>query len=299
MSHRLRLIVCMLAAAALASAARATVLPPAISEPEFDNQVISPYDVHMVAGPFVGSPGETHVCSDWEIRDTASNELVWSASCVQGTLAVHIHLGDGQFGGSLAGQHELRPSTAYTLRVRFLGDAPPPDSDWSDWATRPFLTASPSAILPLVLSDVAALPVPRWKDGSGQDVLLPGAFPTTLRLEVPGGGTLLQLTPPAASESGNHVTNPAAIAAHGPVHVYVAAGGRALALPASTLFFTDGSGEDREIALPAISLPALATSGFWVDVAGDAFAAPAVVPAGAVPDFSTPASAAAIPWAGR
>jgi glucose/arabinose dehydrogenase len=298
MTSRFRLIVCVLVACAVSSsAARATVAVPAITEPEFANQVISPYDVHMVAGPFVGSPGENHVCSDWELRVTATDELVWSASCVQGTLAVHIHLGDGQFTGSLTGDHELRPSTGYTLRVRFLGDAPPPNTDWSDWATRPFLTASASVILPLILSDIAALPAPRWLDGSGQPVLLPaGDASAVLRLEAPGGGTLLQLTPGA---SGNQALNPPPIAAHGPVHVYVAAGGSSLDLPASHLLFTDGSGQDRDIALPPIALAAGGAAGFWVDVAGDAFAAAAVPPAGAAPDFTTQVAGATIPWAVR
>jgi hypothetical protein len=138
MRNGLRLIVCLLVACALSSsAARATVAVPAITEPEFANQVISPYDVHMVAGPFVGSPGENHVCSDWELRVTTTDELVWSASCVQGTLAVHIHLGDGQFTGSLTGAHELRPSSGYTLRVRFLGDAAPTRTERLGHATLP------------------------------------------------------------------------------------------------------------------------------------------------------------------
>jgi len=207
MTNRFRWIVSALVACLLsAAAARAKVAVPAITEPEFDGQMISPYDVHMVAGPFVGSPGESHVCSDWELRNTNTNELVWSASCVQGTLAVHIHLGDGQFAGSLSGKHELAPGTGYTLRVRFLGDAPPPDTDWSGWATRPFMTASASAIQPLILSDVAALPTPRWLDGSGQPV--PLALGGLLRLEAEGGGTLLQLTPGGGASGTRSSTLP-------------------------------------------------------------------------------------------
>jgi glucose/arabinose dehydrogenase len=289
--------VCALVAwAGSAAFARATVQVPSITEPEFDNQVINPYDVHMVAGPFSGSPGESHACSDWEIRGRSSDELVWSAPCVQGALAVHIHLGDGQFLGTLAGRHELTANTPYTLRVRFLGDAAPPQTDWSDWATRPFSTAPASAIQPLLLSDVAALPVPRWVDDAGQDVVLEGT--AVLRLEVPGAGTLLALKPGGAS--GLQVSNPPPLAAHGAVHVFVGAGSRALTIPgASHLFFTDGSGEDREIVLPPIDLPALAAAGFWIDAAGDAFAAPDSPGEGAVPDFTTQVSAATIPWAIR
>lgn len=288
-------VVCSIAASRIA---RATVQVPVITEPEFDGQVISPYDVHMVAGPFSGSPGESHVCSDWEIRGRYSDELVWSAPCAKGALAVHIHLGDGEFLGTLAGRHELTANTPYTLRVRFQGDAPPPETDWSDWATRPFSTAPPSAIEPLLLSDVAALPLPRWVDGAGQDVVLEGAFPTVVRLEVPGIGTLLALTP--GGDSGHQVSNPTSLATHGPVHVFVGAGSRALTIPyTSHVFFTDGSGEDHEIALPPIDLPALAAAGFWVDVAGDAFDAADSPAEGAAPDFSTQVSATTIPWAVR
>ena len=37
----------------------ASVSIPVITEPASDGQVINPYDVHMVAGPFAGSPGES------------------------------------------------------------------------------------------------------------------------------------------------------------------------------------------------------------------------------------------------
>jgi hypothetical protein len=110
----------------------ATVSTPVITEPAADGQVINPYDVHMVAGPFQGSPGESHVCSDWEIRTPFSDQLVWTASCVSGSALVHVHLGDGEFVGPLAGQHQLNPGSMYKLRVRFLGDAAPAGSDWSD-----------------------------------------------------------------------------------------------------------------------------------------------------------------------
>ena len=56
-------------------------------------------------------------------RHGAGPELVWTASCVTGTLAVHIHLGDGTFGGALAGLHQLDANTDYQVRVRFNGDA--------------------------------------------------------------------------------------------------------------------------------------------------------------------------------
>jgi glucose/arabinose dehydrogenase len=277
----------------------AVVQIPVITEPATDNQQISAYDVHMVAGPFVGSPGESHVCSDWEIRTIYSDQAVWTASCVTGTLAVHIHLGDGQFVGLLEGHHELNSGSQYKLRVRFLGDADPPGSDWSAWAERLFVTTPPNAIQPLVLSDVSEIPAPRWRDDSGQDLVLPAGSPSAvLRLEVPGPGTLLELAR-GDDESGYRVANPPALSTHGPVHVYCGSGGATLSLPASRVLFTDGSGQDREVALPPIALSPGQAAGFWIDAAGDAFAADAIPAMAAAPDFTTQVAAARIPWAVR
>jgi hypothetical protein len=88
-----RALVFLAAAAALHSARSASAAPaiPVTTEPATENQVISAYDVHMVTGPFLGAPGESHVCSDWEIRTISSGEAVWTASCVTGTLKIHIH----------------------------------------------------------------------------------------------------------------------------------------------------------------------------------------------------------------
>jgi glucose/arabinose dehydrogenase len=281
-----------------AAAARGAVEIPAISEPATDNQVISAYDVHMVAGPFVGSPGESHVCSDWEIRTVYSDQIVWSASCVTGVLAVHIHLGDGEFTGLLAGRHELNAGSQYRLRVRFLGNAAPDGTDWSGWAERPFATAAANQVQPLTLSDVASIPAPRWIDGSGASVILPAGSPSPLlRLEVLASGTALEIF--RRDDSSNRVDNPPALAAHGPVHVFCASGGVSLALPASRLFYTDGKGEDREIALPPIALAPGESAGFWVDVAGDSFSGVASPPLNATPDFTTQVAAASVPWAIR
>jgi hypothetical protein len=73
-----------------AGSARAAPAIPVITEPATENQVISAYDVHMVTGPFLGAPGESHVCSDWEIRTISSGEAVWTASCVTGTLKIQF-----------------------------------------------------------------------------------------------------------------------------------------------------------------------------------------------------------------
>ncbi|MEP6992930.1 MAG: PQQ-dependent sugar dehydrogenase [Acidobacteriota bacterium] len=269
---------------------------PVITEPAFDNQRISAFDVHMVAAPFVGAPGESHVCSDWEIQDTLTSQAVWTASCVTGTLKVHIHLGDGQFAGALAGHHELNAGAAYKLRVRFLGDADPPGTDWSDWAARLFMTSPASVVQPLVLSDVSVIPTPRWQDELGGDVVLPAGDPApTLVLEIVDAGVLLELA--GSDGATNRVENPPALAAHGPVHVSCTAGSASLSLPASRVTFTDGSGQDRELDLPSITLAPGGAIGFWIGVSGGAFPGNAVEAPGAAPVFATPVSASPIPWA--
>ncbi len=273
-----------------------TPQPPVITEPAVDGQTISPYDVHMVAGPFIGAPGENHVCSDWEIQTPYSKVTVWSAPCVTGTLSVHIHLGDGTFIGPLAGQHQLAADAFYRLRVRFKGDQPPPDGSWSDWAERRFHTSPATAIKPLVLSEFSSVPAPRWRDEAESDVILPAASPAPeFRLEVPGAGTLLSFKGRDGVE--NEVSNPPALSTHGAIQAVCDAGGAALALAPSRVSFTDGSGVDRVVSLPAITLTAGARVAFWISEAGEAFSAAGEAVAGAAPDFSAQVSASAVPWA--
>ncbi len=264
---------------------------PAVTEPEFDGQLISPYDVHMVAGPFVSASGQSHVCSDWEILATATGAAVWSASCVKGALAVHVHLGDGAFTGALAGRHQLDAGTSYTLRVRFQGDAA--TAPWSTWASRAFETASASVIEALVLSDVSSVPDPRWQDDAGHDLVLPAG--AALRLELPGAGTLLAFDDPAAQDTG--ISNPPPLSAHGGVRVWCDAGPAALALPASRISFTDGSGTDRQVFLPAIALAGGQSAAFWISAAGEAFPADTASAGQIGPaTWSTAVSASPIPW---
>jgi glucose/arabinose dehydrogenase len=286
------------AALSQGGAAVLTVQIPAITEPAFDGETVSPYDVHMVAGPFVGSAGESHVCTDWEIRTSGSGELVWFASCVTGVLRVHIHLGDGTFAGQLSGSHQLKADSYYKLRARFQGDAAPAGTDWSDWAERPFHTAAASSLQPLVLSDVARIRSPVWHDEASQDVVLPPGMPApSLRLEVAGTGPLLLFS--GLDGSRNEVSNLPPLATHGPLHVVVVSGGAELSLPPSQISFTDGSGEDRDVFLPAIAMAAGQTAGFWISEAGGAFTADPAPPPGAGPDFGDPVSEPPVPWTVR
>lgn len=284
---------------ARSAASSAAVATPVITEPASDGQLVSPFDVHMVAGPFVGSPGESHVCTDWEIRNVPSDELVWSAPCVTGSGLVHVHLGDGSFVGQLEGRHQMNSASPYRLRVRFLGDAPPEGSDFSDWAVREFQTTAASGIRPLVLSDVSVVPAPRWQDEAGEDVVLPAvqARASRLRLEVSVGGTALTFA--GLDGVSNLVTNADALSGHGAARVIVEARDAALTLPASILAFTDGSGQDREVYLPAVDLTLGEIASFWIGEGGGAFTDATGGDPLAPPDFSTPLNEPPVPWAVR
>jgi len=286
-----RILVLAASATLAASVSLAAPQPPVITEPSFDNEKISAFDVHMVAGPFVGAPGETHVCSDWEIRTIFSDTVVWTAPCVTGATAVHIHLGDGTFVGLLAGHNQLNAAEQYKLRVRFKGSDPLPDGTWSDWSVRLFITFAVIQPEPLVLSDAAAIAAPRWRDGTGADVVLPPGDPApSLTLEA-NGEPLLRW-----SAGGGAPDNPPALAAHAPLRVVLAAGGAPVTLPATIVTFTDGGGTDREVYLPETTLAAGATAAWWVSEIGAAFTDPSGGAPGAAPDYTTPVTEPPIPW---
>jgi glucose/arabinose dehydrogenase len=297
-----RALLALLAGALAGPAARASIVAvetPVITEPATDGQVVNPHDVHMVAGPFVGSPGERHVCSDWEIRG-AADDLAWTAPCVTGAGLVHVHLGDGTFAGGYVGRTQLNSGSSYRLRVRFLGDAPPDGTDWSEWAERPFTTSAASGLSrPLVLSDVSLIPAPRWRDADGNEIALPaaGTHAARLELEVLGGGVALAFA--GVDGMSNRVTNPGAFPVHGAVRAILEAGESEITLPPSILAFTDGSGQDREIFLPAWSVAPGETEAFWIGEAGGAFLDHSGGDPLATPDFSAPSTEPPVPWAVR
>src|SRR5438270_392841 len=75
---------------------------------------------HRETAPFSEpKPGDTHRSTEWQVVTRSTGEVVWRAdglTTVSGK--VHVHYGDGQFVGSLAGKSELLPDTDYILRVR-------------------------------------------------------------------------------------------------------------------------------------------------------------------------------------
>jgi glucose/arabinose dehydrogenase len=118
---------------------------PRITEPSTDGQIVHPADVHMETSLFSDTDtGQTHVCSDFEIRIASTSELVWVDSCDTVGL-VHVHLGDGAFVNSYAGRTELMYDTDYILRARHKDSSGDPATEWSGWGTRQFRTASQPA----------------------------------------------------------------------------------------------------------------------------------------------------------
>src|SRR5580765_4745250 len=65
---------------------------PVITEPSFDGKIVNPQDVHMETAPFSDpDPGDTHLCSDWEIWTITPSARVWHTFCITGVEKVHTH----------------------------------------------------------------------------------------------------------------------------------------------------------------------------------------------------------------
>src|SRR4051794_23807927 len=122
---------------------------PVILEPLTDGQVVSNFDVHMEVDPSAWSDpdGDAHQSTTWTIRETtaAGGATVWQANNVTDPLSkIHIHLGDGAFVGTLAGQAALLASHDYVLRATFTDSR----SEVSPTSARTFHTADPTAPVP-------------------------------------------------------------------------------------------------------------------------------------------------------
>jgi hypothetical protein len=97
---------------------------PVIIEPLTDGQVVSNFDVHMEIDPdaYFDADGHAHQATTWQIRETTASggATVWQALNVTDPLSKqHIHLGDGAFVGTLAGQTALLSNHDYVLSARF------------------------------------------------------------------------------------------------------------------------------------------------------------------------------------
>ncbi len=266
---------------------------PLITEPAQDGMITNPEDTHMETGPFSDpDPGDTHLCSDWEIWTITPSQRVWAAPCVTGPEKLHCHLGDGVFEGSHAGRTSLLQATNYRLRARHRDSSGVALTEWSPYAQRLFTTGQLSTVFPLEMDDILDSPVPTWLDTTGAPAVLPpGGIPPALFAESAAGELMLSIT---GSVGGNVLVNPPPIAEHVPLRIRVSAGGQALLLPETDLAFTDHTGVDRVLFLPAITLPAAQTAHYWVSANGSTYVGSA---AQTVPDFSTLARGAGVPWA--
>ncbi len=258
---------------------------PVLIEPSA-SRAIDPGDVHMATAPFLDDDSDDrHSCSDWEIRSADGQSIVWHRDCAIGVLAVHIHLGDGTF---VNAEGRLLGSTHYEVRVRFRDSSNDPSTEWSDWATRAFVTSPPSAILPLEIADVLSLPPPRLYDSNGSDLTLPAG--TSIAAGSEHGDLLVSFT---GTGSGNTITNPPALPNHVFVKVVVSSGAAALSLTETSIEITDATASRHTICLPALSLPPSSSAAFWIAADGSSFEATA---GDQVPDFSRIARSGLMPW---
>jgi PKD repeat protein/glucose/arabinose dehydrogenase len=271
---------------------------PVITEPVIDGRVLSPADVHMESGPFSDpDPGDTHLCTDWEIWTITPAQRVWVTSCIGGIERLHTHLGDGVFENSHAGRTELLPDTQFRLRVRHRDSSGDPATEWSPWSQRFFSTAPLSQIFPLEVEDAADLPPPAWiEPASGAPVVLtPGTPQPSVRLESASGDLLLEFR--ALDGLANQVINPTPLAGHVPVRVQLGADAALpLLLPPTNLSFAADGGELVTVFLPSVAVPAGESRSFWVSATGATYVAQA---GQTTPDFSQLARGAPVPWAVR
>ncbi len=267
---------------------------PIINEPETDNQIVHPADVHMEASDFLPSNSDlTHFCSDWEIRTAVPDEVVWEATCITGTEKVHIHLGDGVFVNSHQGRSILFHETNYILRTRHLISNSSSD-EWSDWAVRLFSTSSNTEIIALELDDIVEEPIPKWVDSFGGNIILPqSGNPPRLSVTTIRGDLILEFR--GQNGISNLVNNPPDLDDHLPIIVELNSGDifGDLVLPESRLLFLDDEGIERNIYLPAVTLPPAINVRYWVSVAGSTYLASNIH---TQPNFSTLARASPIPW---
>lgn len=279
-----------------ADATRAQNAPqtPTITEPAAPDLVLNPSDVHMETAPFFDQDGDSHRASTWEIWMLQPSQRVWVADNVTGFEKVHAHFGDGVFENSHAGLTRLFPDTQFTMRVRHRDDSNDPASEWSDWASIPFSTASLGVKDPMFLQDIDNAAPPVWRDSLGNDIELPtGAPQPMLRVETDTRWLLLRIDGSAAI--GNATTNPPPLPVHRAVRVVVKAGdtGQPLVLPESELQGFEVACEPFTIYLPAMTLQPGDTRVFWVGEHGSTYVAN---PNAFVPEFSTLARTQPVPW---
>ena len=260
--------------------------PPPITSP-LPGQVVSPFDVHMEAGPFSDpDPASTHQCTDWEIWTLSPLERVWVTSCIGGVEKVHTHLADGVFENSHAGRTSLLYLTSYKLRVRFRDDT----DLWSSYSELSFSTGGETQVFPLITNDVVSGAT--WRNELGSDLILASGAPApSVRMEAGDGSLLLQFT--GNDGLTNTVTNPPALPNDVPARVVVDGGSPGVSLPPSRIGFTDPIGVIHTIWLPTVTLGPAGQAIFWVSSEGSTYFG---TPGQATPVFTSIARSSPVPW---
>ncbi len=264
---------------------------PVVTEPQV-GRLVNFDDVHMECEPFADpNPGDTHVCTDWEIWTITPPERVWFTSCIGGVERLHTHQADGVFQGSHAGRRTFFPDTAYQLRVRHRDSSADPLTEWSAFGTRDFTTGPQSTVFALELDDILNVPAPTFRETSGANIALPaGANPAIVRVETATGDLLLQFR---GASGGVQTTNPAPLAQHGDVRVVFSAGSAALNLPESDIAFRSHEGTDYQLVLPGVTLAPSESAYFWISSNGSSYVGDA---SQTTPNFGTLARGVAVPW---
>lgn len=256
---------------------------PVILEPGESASAVSPWDVHMVSGPFSDpNPADVHRCTDWEIRTAEERTLVWSAPCASGPLALHIHLGDGAFHEVTA----LSYASLWVLRVRHFDSSGDPETEASFWSEREFATGDQMLIHPMILRGISDDPPPRWIYPDGQPVELADS-----------GGAIAILSggnDPLARFSAlrwQQIVPPDSAPRHHPAVVLIEAASDDLELPITRLEIYDYDLVLQRIYLPAFTLTAGATLTLHVASDGSTYY---VDPN--VPQFGSLARSSPVPW---
>ena len=257
--------------------------PPVIIEPATDGLVVYAADVHMAAAPFQSDEGFSHFCTDWQIFWT--DQLAWTAPCVTGSEKNHIHLGNGKF---VTNHQALRDGYEYRLRVRFRDNSGLPDSEWSPWSERTFVTAPTLAAPPLSLRDVLAAPAPHWTLSSAAEVVPPSG--AAARLETVDGALLFAL---GGNATGAVHTDGDSLPSSAAARLVLESGPLGWDLSESSIVFFDERGEERTIVLPGSTIAPMQKTVYWISANGSSHYGEA---GQRTPDFSRIARAQTIPW---
>ncbi len=262
---------------------------PNIGEPP-PGRTINPADVHMECAPLRDRDGHPHLCTDWEIWDGELTKRVWSATCAAGVSALHIHLGDGAFEGSLAGRTALEPDRVYAVVVRHRDGGPTARSISRD-AVRRFRTAAEPALRPLVAQDVLDGLGLRWRRENEQLLELPAGTPPARLLIKGDHDPLLEIV--GRPDQGNATVIFGASDHPHTISAELIAGSEAMTLPPSQLtLWLDGC-RQATIYFPAVSMAAGQRLEFWVSESGATFTRTGDQEH---PDLTVPLRAPTLPW---